>query len=197
MYKYYSLERPISIGTYPKTPSNPMIGFENFENNNQCVKKEVRDGEKCFKAWGYLLFKQPLSEKEISDYELGDAGSVSRNTHLIDLPRSIQDEILDTINTFYQMNEITPNHFKMNREGFVDVYGNFSLDDVNKMMPRISHKYSFINEKDKNPLEKLMDGNTIYKNVLDNMESELPIEDRVSDDIGKEDILEDDEITMD
>ena len=38
MYKYYSLERPVSIGTYPKNKDNKMIAFENFENNSQCIK---------------------------------------------------------------------------------------------------------------------------------------------------------------
>ena len=59
----------------------------------------------------------------------------------------------------------------MTEEGFNDMYGSFTLDDFQKMMPNIANKYHFINDKNKSPLEKLMDGNIKFESILDNMEA--------------------------
>ena len=60
-YKYYSTQRPVDIATYPKTESG-HVRFENFDNRN-----EIEHG---YKAWGYLVYDAPLTEKQIDDYEL-------------------------------------------------------------------------------------------------------------------------------
>lgn len=60
MYKYYSINRPVSIGTYPKK------GFCGFENYN--FRKWV--GEINHEAWGELYYDRILEEKEEKDYEL-------------------------------------------------------------------------------------------------------------------------------
>ena len=59
MWKYFSVHRPVGIGTYPK---EGMKEFENFD-----YRKEVRDGI-C--AWGILYYDRKLTEKEMHDYEL-------------------------------------------------------------------------------------------------------------------------------
>lgn len=168
MYKYYSLERPISLGTYPRNRDNPMIAFENFEDNLRCTKVMVTDNDKVFNAWGYMIFKNPLTKKDIVDYELGDAGAIPRNTKINTLPLALRDEILNEINKFYDK---AGSNFRMTKEGFDDMYGSFSLEDFHKMMPGIANKYHFINDKDKSALEKLMDGNTRYESILDTMEA--------------------------
>ena len=61
-YKYYSTQRPVDIGTFPKTDGGP-VRFENFD-----IRENVEQGQ--FKAWGYLIYDAPLSEKQISDFEL-------------------------------------------------------------------------------------------------------------------------------
>lgn len=62
VYKYYSLFQPVDIGTYPKTPNSPakIVNFDKRE--------EVENG--MFRAWGYLLYSAPLTQKQIDDYEL-------------------------------------------------------------------------------------------------------------------------------
>ena len=60
MYKYYSINRPVSIGTYPKN------GFQGFENYN--FRKWI--GEINHDAWGELYYDRVLTEKEENDYEL-------------------------------------------------------------------------------------------------------------------------------
>ena len=62
VYKYYSTQRPIDIGTFPKTENGPaeIVNFDQRES--------VENGK--FQAWGYLLYHAPLTEKQIADYEL-------------------------------------------------------------------------------------------------------------------------------
>ena len=60
-YKYYSTQRPVDIATYPKTNNGP-VRIENFDNRN-----EIEHG---YKAWGYLVYDAPLTDKQIDDFEL-------------------------------------------------------------------------------------------------------------------------------
>ncbi len=62
-YKYYSTQRPVDIGTFPKEKDNPPIRIENYE-GRIWVEHDTR------LAWGELTYAQPLSEKELYSYEL-------------------------------------------------------------------------------------------------------------------------------
>ena len=64
-YKYYSTQRPVDIGTFPKTENGPLR-LVNFDS-----REGVEQGQ--FQAWGYLVYDAPLTEKQISDYELRGA----------------------------------------------------------------------------------------------------------------------------
>ena len=61
VYKYYSTQRPVDIGTFPKTENEPaeIVNFDQRES--------VENGR--FQAWGYLLYHAPLTEKQMADYE--------------------------------------------------------------------------------------------------------------------------------
>ena len=61
-YKYYSTQRPIGIGTFPKSENEP-INIENFDS----LKPVESD---AFQAWGVLTYKTPLTQKQMDDYEL-------------------------------------------------------------------------------------------------------------------------------
>ena len=61
-YRYYSTQRPISPGTYPNGENKP-ITIENFDE-----RQPVENGQ--LQAWGYLEYAEPLSQKEMKDYEL-------------------------------------------------------------------------------------------------------------------------------
>ena len=61
MEKYYSTQRPVSVGTFPSGKDVRMI--VNFDN------RLYVDSIGCM-AYGYIVFAEPLSEKEASDYEL-------------------------------------------------------------------------------------------------------------------------------
>ena len=62
-YKYYSTQRPIDIGTYPKSYFNQPIHMDIYAGRHQVP------GE-SFQAWGAILYTQPLTEQEMRDYEL-------------------------------------------------------------------------------------------------------------------------------
>ena len=63
IYKYYSTQRPVDIGTFPKPPHNKPDEIVNFDQ-----RVPVEDG--AFLAWGYLTYTTPLTQKEAADYEL-------------------------------------------------------------------------------------------------------------------------------
>lgn len=60
-YRYFSTMRPVSIGTYPN--NGKVVEIHNFD-TRQMVKSIGRE------AWGYIDYSEPLTEKQISDYEL-------------------------------------------------------------------------------------------------------------------------------
>lgn len=66
LYKYYSTQRPVDLGTFPKSINNPPVCFANYDE-----RRPVENGS--FRAWGELLYLDPLTGKDISNYELRPA----------------------------------------------------------------------------------------------------------------------------
>lgn len=66
LYQYYSTQRPVDIGTFPKSINNPLLGFTNYDQ-----RQEVEGG--TMRAWGVLLYLEPLTQKQMDDYELKPA----------------------------------------------------------------------------------------------------------------------------
>lgn len=66
VFKYYSTQRPIDIGTYPKLPNDPQVEMTFFSG-----RQPVESGTVL--AWGVLAYNAPLSPKQIEDYELRPA----------------------------------------------------------------------------------------------------------------------------
>ena len=62
-YKYYSTQRPISIGTFPKDHFKAPIRLQNYDG-----RLPVEGG--AFRAWGEVVYDTPLSEGELRSYEL-------------------------------------------------------------------------------------------------------------------------------
>ena len=63
LYKYYSTQRPVDIGTFPKPAGNAPDEIVNYDQ-----RVPVEGG--AFLAWGHLTYTRPLSEKDMADYEL-------------------------------------------------------------------------------------------------------------------------------
>lgn len=60
-YKYYSPLRPLSLGTFPKPQGNEILHIENFK-ERQNVPEIARQ------AWGYIEYKEALTEIEAAAY---------------------------------------------------------------------------------------------------------------------------------
>ena len=62
-YTYYSTQRPVDLGTFPKSPDNPIVRIVNYD-----YRAAVEGG--AFQAWGILIYEKPLTAQEQYDYEL-------------------------------------------------------------------------------------------------------------------------------
>lgn len=61
--KYYSTQRPVAPGTFPKPDGNKVLEIVNFDERQYCREA----GRDC---WGYIEYEKPLTEKQAMDYEL-------------------------------------------------------------------------------------------------------------------------------
>jgi len=83
LYKYYSTQRPVDIGTFPKPPHNAPDEVVNYDQ-----RVPVENG--AFMAWGHLTYTRPLTEQEISDYELFPSRA---NPRLPEMKRPIAEQM--------------------------------------------------------------------------------------------------------
>lgn len=67
-YRYYSTQRPVNLGTFPKPPDNPVVEIHNYDAESRVP---VENG--MIQAWGYVEYQKPLTEQQASDYELRPA----------------------------------------------------------------------------------------------------------------------------
>lgn len=65
-YRYYSTQRPVDLGTFPKPPGNAPVEIINFDERRMVEGSTMR-------AWGELAYLKPLTEKQMEDYELRPA----------------------------------------------------------------------------------------------------------------------------
>lgn len=65
LYKYYSTQRPIEPGSFPKPPDNPPLETINYDVDSRIPV----DGE-AFSAWGEVIYARPLTDRQLYDYEL-------------------------------------------------------------------------------------------------------------------------------
>ena len=60
---YFSTERPVSIGTYPKPQGNRIAAIVNFD-------EPIFVAEIGRTAWGYIEYTHPLTAEQAEAYEL-------------------------------------------------------------------------------------------------------------------------------
>lgn len=63
-FRYYSTQRPIAPGTFPKPYGNQVVKINNFQQGRVFVPEIGRD------AWGYVEYENPLSTVMASNFEL-------------------------------------------------------------------------------------------------------------------------------
>ena len=62
-YRYYSTQRPIMPGSYPKNRYVKVLEIHNF-NQKEFVQEIGQE------AWGYIEYDKPLGYFAVADYEL-------------------------------------------------------------------------------------------------------------------------------
>lgn len=67
MYKYYSLLRPVSVGTVPNYTISEMVNFDQ--------RKYVDEIQR--EAWGYFVTPEEISENELCEYDLVSADTLT------------------------------------------------------------------------------------------------------------------------
>jgi len=60
--KYYSIMRPVSLGT---TPKSGMMDFINYDD-----RTEIRTNNGVIRAWAEIYYNRELTEQEMRDYEI-------------------------------------------------------------------------------------------------------------------------------
>ena len=93
MYKYYTLHRPIDIGSVP----NNFIIFINYETKEKINNTSIE-------AWGEVYYENRLSQKEIKDYELKEEPAKEEKEKALQDIRKL-DEIYTKIINFKPNNE--------------------------------------------------------------------------------------------
>lgn len=63
MYKYYSTQRPIGLGTIPQPDGNRVVEVKNFD-SREYVEATHRP------AWGWVVYQNPLTKQQADSYEL-------------------------------------------------------------------------------------------------------------------------------
>lgn len=62
-YRYYSTQRPVMPGGFPKPQGSTVLEIKNFDVRTFCT-------EIGREAWGYIEYSDPLTEHEAASYEL-------------------------------------------------------------------------------------------------------------------------------
>lgn len=66
-YRYYSTQRPLCPGAFPKPQGNKVLEVKNFDGKTCC-------GEIGKQAWGYIEYELPVSPVLLENFELMEAG---------------------------------------------------------------------------------------------------------------------------
>ena len=80
-HRYYSPLRPLSLGTFLKPQGNEILHIENFE-ERQNVPEIARQ------AWGYIEYKEALTEIEAAAYELIPSNCISEMENIEASPQA-------------------------------------------------------------------------------------------------------------
>lgn len=69
MYKYYSTLRPLTPGSIPK--QREAVNVVNYNTKRPVIiYSRKKNFKKSVEVYGYVEYKEPLTLKELEDYEL-------------------------------------------------------------------------------------------------------------------------------
>lgn len=98
MLRYYSIQRPVGPGTYPRKDG---VIIHNFCDKTYC--KEIGR-----EAWGYIDYTEPLTEKEMSTYELmqSEGQAKQQGADAIDIFMGIVNETVGALPSLSPMEKL-------------------------------------------------------------------------------------------
>ena len=74
--RYYSTQRPVAPGTFPKPDGNKIVDIHNFERKTYC--EEINR-----EAWGYIDYEKHLTRYDADSYELVTSQTKTLHLHYI------------------------------------------------------------------------------------------------------------------
>ena len=126
MTTYYSTQRPIGPGTYPKPQENKVIEIKNF------AKKEKIENENI-SAYGYIKYEKPLMPAAAKAYELTLALAQDETKETIEVNKKTEQPITNlTAMTDEKIIEAAIKKISNKEDGWNDVLKNFLLAELPK-----------------------------------------------------------------
>lgn len=128
MTTYYSTQRPIGPGTYPKPQENKVTEIKNF------AKKEKIENENI-SAYGYIKYEKPLMPAAAKAYELTLALAQDETKETIEVNKKTEQPITNlTAMTDEKIIEAAIKKISNEEDGWNDVLKNFLLAELPKDM---------------------------------------------------------------
>lgn len=124
MTTYYSTQRPIGPGTYPKPQENKVIEIKNF------AKKEKIENENI-SAYGYIKYEKPLMPAAAKAYELTLALAQDETKETIEENKETEQPNL-AAKTDEEITEAAIKKIQEQQDGWNDVLKNFLLTELPK-----------------------------------------------------------------
>lgn len=125
MTKYYSTQRPIGPGTYPKPQDNNIIEIKNFNKKEKIEKEDIN-------AYGYIEYEKPLMPAAARAYELTLALADETEKKIEENKKAEQP--ITNLNTMTdeEIIEAAIKKIQEQQDGWNDVLKNFLLEQIPK-----------------------------------------------------------------
>lgn len=124
MTTYYSTQRPIGLGTYPKPQENKVIEIKNFDKKEKIEKENIS-------AYGYIKYEKPLMPAAAKTYELTLALALDETEKTIEENKETEEPNL-AAKTDEKITEAAIKKIQEQQDGWNDVLKNFLLTELPK-----------------------------------------------------------------
>lgn len=124
MTKYYSTQRPIGPGTYPKPQNNKVIEIKNFDKKEKIEKEDIN-------AYGYIKYEKPLMPAAAKAYELSLALAQDETKETIEENKETEEPNF-AAKTDEEIINAAIKKIQEQQDGWSDVLKNFLLTELPK-----------------------------------------------------------------
>lgn len=124
MTTYYSTQRPIGPGTYPKPQNNKVIEIKNFDKKEKIEKEDIN-------AYGYIKYEKPLMPAAVKTYELTLALALDETEKTIEENKETEQPNL-AAKTDEEIINAAIKKIQEQQDGWNDILKNFLLEQIPK-----------------------------------------------------------------